>query len=173
MKYYKITIGGVGAEIYPFKINEEQFQILNDEGVEFDNIDYDNVCEILEIDSYLDCSEETIMGTYSDELHLKVEDENGEVIHQIGQVDYDNVDFENKFCDDDLYLLIEDYCKGDHIVYDIPLGEEFDIKKLKLSLTNIGDMIELVTGITYNGEDYHIYKGYGNTSSKGYNHYLK
>ena len=168
MNFYKITIGGRGSEVYPFKINENQFDTFYDEDVEGDNIGYDDICEILEVESYFDCPEETIMGAYPEALYLRVEDENGNVIYQTEKVDYDNVDIKNKHCKDDLYLFIEDYCKGEHIVYDIPLDKEFNPEKLKLSLTNIGDMIELVTGITYNGDDFNIYKGYGDTSSKGY-----
>jgi len=173
MNFYKVIIGGRGSEVYPFKINEEQFDIFYNEGVEEDNIGYDDVCQILEVESYFDCPEETIMGAYPEALYLRVEDENGSVIHQIEQVNYDNVDFDNKHCEDDLYLFVEDYCKGEHVIYDIPLEGEFDIEKLKLSLTNIGDIIELVTGITYNGEDFNVYKGYGDTSSKGYHYRLK
>ena len=34
MKYYKITIGGKGAEVYPFQLNTEQYEALRDGGVE-------------------------------------------------------------------------------------------------------------------------------------------
>lgn len=173
MNFHKIIIGGRGSEVYPFKLNENQFDTFYNEDVEGDNIGYDDICEILEVESYFDCSEETIMGAYPEALYLRVEDEDGNVIYQTEKVDYDNVDIENKHCDDDLYLFIEDYCKGDHVRYDIPLDEEFNPEKLKLSLTNVGDMIELVTGITYNGDDFNIYKGYGDTSSKGYHYHLK
>lgn len=170
---YRIIIGGRGSEVYPFRLTQEQFDTFYNEGIEEDKIEYDDVCGILNIDSYFDCPEETMMGVYPEALYLTVEDETGSIIHQIQTVDYDNVDFEDKHCDDELYLFIEDYCKGDHVIYDISISEDFDIKKLKLSLTNIGDMIELVTGITYNGNDYNIYKGYGDTSSKGYYYHLK
>ena len=173
MKYYKIIIGGRGSEVYPFKISEEQFDTLYREGVEEEKLGYDDVCQILEVESYFDCLDETIMGVYPEALYLTVEDETGNIIHQIQNVDYENVNFENKYCDNELYLFIEDYCKGDHVVYDIPFEDEFEIEKFKLSLTNVGDMIELVTGITYNGNDYNIYKGYGDTSSKGYYYHLK
>jgi hypothetical protein len=173
MKYYKIIIGGRGSEVYPFKLTEEQFDIFYNEGVEEDKIGYDDVCELLGVESYFDCPEETIMGVYPEALYLTVENENGEILHQVQEVDYDNVAYSDNHCEDDYYLFIEDYCKGDHIVYDISLEEDFDIDKLKLSLTNIGDMIELVTGITYNGDGLLNYKGYGDTSSKGYHYHLK
>jgi len=173
MNSYKIIIGGRGSEVYPFKISEDQFDTFYNEEVEEEKMDYDDICEILEVESYFDCPNETIMGVYPDALYLTIEDENGNILHQIQEVNYDNVDYGDNYCGDDLYLFVEDYCKGDHVVYDITLEDEFDIEKLKLSLTNIGDIIELVTGITYNGNDYNIYKGYGDTSSKGYYYRLK
>lgn len=173
MKYYKIIIGGRGSEIYPFKINEEQFDTFYNEDVEGDNIGYDDICQILGVESYFDCPEETIMGVYPNALYLRVENEDGEIIYQTENVDYDNVEFQDKHCDESLYLFIEDYCKGEHVIYDIPLEDEFEVDKLKLSLTNIGDMIELVIGITYNNDNHNIYKGYGDTSSKGYHYHLK
>lgn len=173
MPEFKIIIGGRGSEVYPFKLTEEQFDTFYNEGVEEDNVGYDDVCEILGVESYFDCPEETIMGVYPEALYLTVENEHGEILHQIQEVDYDNVDHNDNHCGDDLYLFIEDYCKGDHVVYDISLEEDFDIEKLKLSLTNIGDVIELVTGITYNGDGLLNYKGYGDTSSKGYYYRLK
>lgn len=173
MKYYKIIIGGRGSEVYPFKINEEQFDTFYNEDVEGDNMGYDDICQILEVESYFDSPEETIMGVYPDALYFRVENEDGEIIYETEKVDYDNIEFQDKYCDEGLYLFIEDYCKGEHVIYDIPLEGEFNPELLKLSLTNIGDMIELVTGITYNGDDHNIYKGYGDTSSKGYHYHLK
>ena len=69
--------------------------------------------------------------------------------------------------------FIEDYCKGQHIVYDIPLEEEFDISKLKFKIADISERIEIVEGISYEGQDFDLYKGYGSTDSKGYYYTLK
>ena len=71
------------------------------------------------------------------------------------------------------YLFIEDYCKGQHIVYDIPLEEEFDISKLKFKIADISERIEIVEGITYEGQDFDLYKSYGTTDSKGLYYILK
>ena len=61
MKYYKITLGGRGAEVFPFKINKDQYEVFRDKGVEHDELDYDEICEILEVESYFDCPNETII----------------------------------------------------------------------------------------------------------------
>ena len=53
MKYYKITLGGRGAEVFPFKINKDQYEVFRDKGVEHDELDYDEICEILEVEVIL------------------------------------------------------------------------------------------------------------------------
>ena len=75
MKYYKIIIGGRGSEIYSFKLNEEQFDTFYNEDVEGDNMEYDDICQILEVESFFDSPEETIMGVYPDALYFRVENE--------------------------------------------------------------------------------------------------
>ena len=52
MNYYKITLGGRGSEVYPFELNEEQYESLLDGNVETDGLDYDDICQILNVESY-------------------------------------------------------------------------------------------------------------------------
>ena len=82
MKYYKIILAGKGAELYPFELNTEQYEKLREGGVEQDELEYDQICEILGVDSYFDSPNETIMGPFPQTFILRVEDEEGKVVYE-------------------------------------------------------------------------------------------
>lgn len=172
MKYYKITIGGKGAEVYPFQLNTKQYEALRDGGVEHDELDYDTICEILGVDSFFDSPNESIMGPYTEAFIVRVEDEEGKVVYENEVLNVEKCDYEEKYCSEDAYLIIEDYCKGEHIVYDIPLEEDFEIEKLRFKVDDVGCRVEVVSGILYDEKLYEIYKSFGDTSSKGYYYHL-
>ena len=52
------------------------------------------------------------------------------------------------------------------------LDEEFDPKKLKPIVTEIGDRVEIITNFTYNETDLSFFKEYGDYWSKGLTYYL-
>jgi hypothetical protein len=172
MKYYKIILAGKGAELYPFELNTEQYEKLREGGVEQDELEYDQICEILGVDSYFDSPNETIMGPFPQTFILRVEDEEGKVVYETEVLDVDKVDFEEKYCSDKAFLIIEDYCKGEQVVYDIPLEEDFDIDKLRLKVYDVGCRVEVINEIIYDEKSYEIYKSYGDTTSKGYYYHL-
>jgi hypothetical protein len=172
MKYYKITLGGRGAEVYPFKINNDQYEVFRDKGVEHDELEYDEICEILEAESYFDCPNDSMLGPYFNSMYVKVEDQEGNVIYETDKFDPDKCDFEEIYCDEDKYLIIEDYVKGDHVIYDIPLEEDFDIEKLRFKSFDVGCRVEIVTDILYDDKEYKLYKSFGDMSSKGYYYHL-
>ena len=120
MNYYKIILGGRGSEVYPFELSEEQYESLFDGNVQNDGLNYDDVCQILNVESYFDCLNETIMGPYTEELFMRVEDLNGVILYETEGVDYDKCSYRELHNENKKYLFIEDYCKGQHIVYDIP-----------------------------------------------------
>jgi len=74
--------------------------------------------------------------------------------------------------EDDKSLIIEDYTKGQFFQYDIELDEEFDSKKLKPIVTEIGERVEIITNFTYNETDLSFFKEYGDYWSKGLTYYL-
>ena len=108
-KYYKIILGGKGAEVYPFELNTEQYETLRDGGVEQDELDHDQICEILGIDTFFDSPNESIMGPYPDAFFVRVEDEEGNVVYQSEDLDSDRTDYEEQYCGEVAYLIIEDY----------------------------------------------------------------
>ena len=167
MKYYKITLGGRGAEVYPFKLNDDQYEVFREKGVEMDELGHDEITDILKVESYFDCPNETLMGVYPNSFHLTVEDQEGNLVYET-----DKCDFEEIYCDEDKYLIVEDNLKGQHVVFDIPLEEEFDINKLRFKSFDVGCRVEIVTDILYDDKEYDIYKSYGDTWGKGYYFHL-
>jgi hypothetical protein len=172
MKYYKITILGRGAEVFPFQVDEDQYNVFREKGVEHDELDNDEICGILDVESYFDCPNESLLGVYPMSFKLTVQDENGDLIYETETLDSNKCDFEEIYCDEGKYLIIEDYVKGDALVYDIPLEENFDIEKLRFKSFDIGCRVEIVTDILYDDKEYNIYKSFGDMTSKGYYFHL-
>ncbi len=172
MKYYKITLGHKGSEIYPFKLNTEQYTTFQEKRVEFDEMEYEQICEVLGVEDYFDSPLDSLMGPYPETFYMKVEDEDGNLIYETDEFNYDKSDYEEKYCSQEAYLIIEDYCKGEHLVYDIPLEEDFDIEKLRFEVKDVGCRVEIVTDILYDDKKFEIYKSFGDTSSKGYYYHL-
>ena len=112
------------------------------------------------------------MGTYPNSFRVTVQDQEGNLVYESDKFDPEKCDFEEIYCDEDEYLIIEDYVKGDHVVYDIPLEEDFDINKLRFKSFDVGCRVEIVTDILYDDKEYGIYKSFGDMSSKGYYYHL-
>lgn len=172
MKYYKIILSGKGAEVFPFKLKDDQYEVLRDKGVEMDELEYDEITGILDVESYFDCPNESLLGTYPNSFRITVQDQEGNLVYESDKFDPEKCDFEEIYCDEDEYLIIEDYVKGDHVVYDIPLEEDFDINKLRFKSFDVGCRVEIVTDILYDDKEYEIYKSFGDMSSKGYYYHL-
>ena len=77
MKYYKFTLGHRGSEIYPFKLNTQQYNTFQEKRVEFDEMTHDEICEVLGVESYFDSPLDSLMGPYPETFYMKVEDEDG------------------------------------------------------------------------------------------------
>lgn len=172
MKYYKITLGHRGSEVFPFELNTKQYETLRDGRVEYDELSYDEICEILEVESFFDSPLNSLIGPYVDTFYMKVEDEDGNLVYETEELNPEKCDYEEKYCSQNAYLIIEDYCKGEHLIYDIPLEEDFDIEKLRFEVNDIGCRVEIVTEILYDDKKYDLCKTFGNTTSKGYYYHL-
>jgi len=170
---YKISIFGKGSETYVFPISEEQKQKFVDMNIENSSLSLDDVLPVLSIE-YLSDGEISFLGTYADpELYqIQVEDENGEVVWESSESFYpDDNDFQCVY-DDDNFLLVEDYSKGTFFTYELELDEDFNPELINLIVKEIGERVELLTGITYNGNDIEENKDFGDTWSKGIYYHL-
>ena len=173
MKKYKISVSGKGSETFVFPINEEQIQRLKEIDVEKSDIDFDEVGEILNVESISD-TDISYIGAYSDPelFHIEVENENGEVIWESDTQFYPEDNVEEYLYDDENVLLVEDYQKGTFFTYELELEEEFNFALLNLIIKEIGERVEIVVGLTYNGNDIENFKDFGDTWSKGISYYL-
>ena len=173
MKKYKISVSGKGSETFVFPINEEQKQKLKEIDVEKSDINFDEIGPILNVE-YLSDTEISYIGAYSDpELyHIEVENENGEIIWESDTKFYPEDNIEEYLYDDEDVLLVEDYQKGTFFTYEFELEGDFNPDSIKLILKEIGERIEIITGLTYNGNDIENYKDFGDTWSKGISYYL-
>jgi hypothetical protein len=165
---YRITIGGRGAEVITHKITKEQHNIFIEGNVDEDLMSHDEINDVLGLEYLFDDTELRYMGAYPESLYLQVKDENDEVIFTQETIDYDKIISDEVYCDDNHYLFMQDYSKGEFWVYEIEIEEEFDKDKLILELTDVGCIVDLVTGISYDGNKFEDVRDYGDTSSKGF-----
>lgn len=168
---YKIEVYGKGGEAFIHKLTEDQYETLQDNGVEDDLMDHEQISEVLGTD-FLE-TEEIMMGIYTggENIQIIVKDESGEVVWKSD----DNFDFEEyedyyQFNDAN-YLLIEDYQKGNFFNYELETEEEFNPEMLVGVLVELLDgCSELITDIKY--KDHEMVKDYGDTTSKGFTYFL-
>ena len=101
MKYYKIILSGKGAEVFPFKLKDDQYEVLRDKGVEMDELEYDEITGILDVESYFDCPNESLLGTYPNSFRVTVQDQEGNLVYESDKFDPEKCDFEEIYCDED------------------------------------------------------------------------
>lgn len=173
---YKIEVSGKGAESFIFPLTEKQREQLADAEVESGNMDYDEICKILEVEDYFSTND-AITGLYNGSNHgeylfIEVFDETGNKVWESTEdFDFEEVQDEYQYGGGN-FLLIEDYQKGNFFRYEIDIDGEFNPKLLSCVIVELLDgMSELITDIKYNGQKID-FKDYGDTSSKGFNYLL-
>lgn len=168
---YTIEVNGKGAEAFLHKLTEEQYETLQDGGVEEDQMDHDQISEILGVD-FLD-TEDIIMGIYTgcENIQIIVKDESGEVVWE-SEDDFDFEEYVDEYqFNDTHYLSAEDYQKGNFFNYTLETDEEFNSEMLTAVLVELLDgCSELITDIKY--KDHEMIKDYGDTTSKGFTYML-
>ena len=172
---YKIEIYGKGGESFIFKLNEEQYEKLFDGGVEEDEMDLDDICEILDVEDVFD-TDTIFSGPYltikqGEDITIVVKSEKDEKVWESdNDFEFSGVEYKYMYNDGD-YLNIEDYQKGLFFICDLETDKEFDPKLLSCVVSNLLDgRSELITDIKYN--DVLLEKEFGVTSSKGFNYIL-
>jgi hypothetical protein len=170
---YKVVVSGRGVECYVHLLEDEQRQRLFESDVENDNCDSDVVSEIIGKNDIFE-TDDIFLGPFneSDSFIIKVYNENNDLIWE-SEDDHEFEDHDYEFIfEDDKSLIVQDYTKGEFYQYDIELDEEFDPKKLKPIVTEIGERVEIITNFTYNEIDLSLFKEYGDYWSKGITYYL-
>lgn len=174
---YKINLSGKGADCYLFKLTEEQYQYLSDNEVQQDTMDVLEIQDYLEIDD-LGESNLTITGPYAEEdsLYLTVEDEQGNEIFNSDQEEdsFDEILENSKWVgtdyDESHFLAIEDYVKGNFFSAEIEIDEPFDINKLSLTVTDLAEVRDIVSSVSYDGKELEL--EWGDYWSKGFSFIL-
>ena len=168
---YTIEVNGKGGEAFIHKLTEEQYETLQDNGVEDDLMEKDQIDEVLGID-FLD-TEEIVMGIYTggENIQIIVKDESGEVVWESDD-DFDFEEYEDEYqFNDTTYFSAEDYQKGNFFNYTLETDEDFNPDMLVAVLVELLDgRSELITDIKY--KDHEMVKDYGDTISKGFTYML-
>jgi hypothetical protein len=168
---YKIEVNGKGGDAFIHKLTEEQYETLQDGGVEDDLMDHDQIGEVLGVD-FLETDEVT-MGIYpgGENIHIIVKDESGEVVWESDdEFEFEEYEDEYKF-NETTYLLVEDYQKGNFFNYELETDEDFNPEMLIGVLVEFLDgRSELITDIKY--KDHEMVKDYGDTRSCGFTYML-
>ena len=178
MKKYKVMLGGRGAEACVFKLTAEQKQKFVDGQVEKDQMDVDKISEILGV-GYISESDETYSGPYATSdgwgFVIEVYDEEDKIIWKSYETEnwdfdeearWDNEDGYESVADDENLLIVEDYSKGNYREYVLEIDGDFDSKKILPLVTEIGERIEIITGLFYDGKKMEDFE-WGDTWSKG------
>ena len=168
---YTIEVNGKGAEAFIHKLTQEQFERLDEGGVEDDAMDQDEINEILGKD-FLE-TDDIITGIYpgSDNIMIRVLDESGEVVWESDdEFDFEEYEDDYKF-NDTTYFSAEDYQKGNFFNYELETDEDFNPDLLSAVTVELLDgRSELVVDIKYNGQE--MTKDYGDTRSTGFTYML-
>lgn len=168
---YTIEVNGKGAEAFIHKLTEDQYEALQDGGVEEDQMDTDQISEVLGVD-FLE-TDNIITGIYTggENIQIIVKDDSGEIVWESDdEFDFESWEDDYQF-NDTTYFSAEDYQKGNFFNYTLETDEEFNPEMLTAVLVELLDgCSELITDIKYN--EHEMIKDYGDTISKGFNYML-
>jgi hypothetical protein len=172
---YTIQITGEGADNFIFKLSENQRQKLWDADVESGNVDQEEICEILEIETIFE-TDDNFIGLYIGENHgehLKItvlDSSDHPVWESNNQFNFKDFKMIEQYSDGE-YLLIEDFQKGHFFDYTLESDTQFNPDLLSCKIVNLLDGVsQVITQIQYAGVN--LDYDYIDTSSKGFTYYL-
>jgi hypothetical protein len=152
MKTYKIELAGHGEDCFIHEINDTQFEKFEDKEVEDGEMSMTQVLKVLKKSSHKD-TDISIFGPNPDNVCLYVKDESGISILELEENwEFEAIDNEDGVLYDDPNLLfISEELKGIFYSFELELQNDFDIRKLQPIKTEIGESIEIITGLIYDG----------------------
>lgn len=165
---YKVEIIGHGVDCYVHKIDENQLRNLIDNEIESGMTSILEISDILSIDDSLD-TELVHTGFYSDSGSYIIRVTCDDKVLDFEDYDFDDYEYSSIYRDDN-YLIISDVIKGNIFNYDIEIDGEFDIEKLKPTILDICEDLDIIVDFTYNGES--LIKEWGDYYSKGFDYYI-
>jgi len=169
---YKIILSGKGSESYVHQLSDSQYEILEEMDVENSDPDIDQLTEILEKNDIFE-TDDTFLGPYNDPENYIIEvfDDVENLIWSSG-IDHEFIDceFECRF-DNSRVLIVEDYSKGQYFSYILDC-DQFDPKKLKPVVIEVGERFEVITDLIYDDINLMDTKDWLDYWSKGLYYYL-
>jgi len=174
MKKYTIELSGHGEDCFIHEINDKQFEKYEDKEVEDGEMTLSQVLKVLKKNSHTD-TETSIFGPNPDSISLYIKDENGSTLFEYEENwEFQSVQNEDGVLFDEPNLLfISEILKGTFYSFTLELDNEFVISKLNPILTEVGESVELITGLTYDGKKlYADAKLIDMEGEGGYNFYL-
>ena len=171
---YTISLSGRGGDIAIFPITEEQFNYLQKNDVESDNMSYDEICEYLEFEDLFSSSEHMVTGAYLSECFISVmnEETGEEVWNSENDSGFVDTEWKDGGIEGSDYLAVEDYVKGEFFTFYLETEEEFNPDKLIPIITEVAEVRDIITSFIYDGDDLSDTKEYSDYWSKGFNYIL-
>lgn len=151
MKKVTIELSGKGEDCFIHKIDNKQFEKLEDKGVEDGEMSISQVLKVLKLYNHI--SNISIFGPNPDSVCLFVKDETGNSILEFEEDwEYELIENEEGVLFDDPNLVyISEELKGTFYIFELELENDFEITKLMPIKTEVGENIELITGLFYDG----------------------
>lgn len=174
MKKYRISISGRGADCYIHYLTEEQNEALTEGGADEDDMSMDEILEVLGKD-YVTDGDGVVLGAYEEpgNYMVSVYDENDQLVWESDDKMDLPVEPEDSVItyDEETALICEDILKGEFYNYELEIDEDFDPSKLSAVVEHVGDVVSLITGLKYDGEQLEM-SDVGDYSDSGFNFYL-
>jgi len=152
MKKVIIELSGHGEDCFIHNIDDKQFEKFEDKEVEDGEMSLSQVLKVLKKTTHKE-TDISIFGPNPDNVCLYVKDESGISILELEENwDFEAIDNEDGVMYDDPNLLfISEELKGTFYSFELELQNDFDIRKLQPIKTEIGESIEVFTGLVYDG----------------------
>ena len=153
MKKFTIELSGHGEDCFIHEINDKQFEKFEDKEVEDGEMSMSQVLKVLKKASHNE-TENTIFGPNPSAISLYIKDENDNILFEFEENwKFQAVQNEDGVLFDEPNLLyISESLKGTFYSFTLVLENEFDISKLNPILTEVGESVELITGLIYDGK---------------------
>jgi hypothetical protein len=153
MKKITIELSGHGEDCFIHEINDKQFEKFEDKEVEDGEMSLSQVLKVLKKNSHTE-TESSVFGPNPDTVSLYIKDENGSTLFEYeDNWEFQSVQNEDGVLFDEPNLLyISESLKGIFYSFTLELENEFDISKLNPIITEVGESIELITGLIYDGK---------------------
>lgn len=153
MKIVTIELSGHGEDCFIHELNDKQFEKFEDKEVEDGEMTLSQVLKVLKKNSHTE-TENSVFGPNPDSISLYIKDENGSTLFEYEENwEFQSVQNEEGILFDEPNLLyISESLKGTFYSFTLELENEFDISKLNPIITEVGESLELITGLIYDGK---------------------